>query len=282
MRFTNRPGPGNYEPNSLSGMPEQTPAEKGGYAHYPTPVQGTKIRERSKTFGDHYTQAALFYNSLTLPEQEHIGQALIFELGKLSEVKIQKLMLEHLAKVDESLAGKVATKLGMQAPKGQPATRAGKAKGLSQEEGPNDSIKSRKVAVLAADGVTASDIKRLEASLKEEGATAEVIAPHLGQLKGDVKVDKSFATADSIMYDAVYVPGGKESVTMLLGDHEARHFVREAYDHGKAIAASGEGGELLQAAGVGNAPGVVMEKGNRDPSKSFIEAIRHRHWNRPK
>lgn len=282
MRFTNRPGPGNYEPNSLSGMPEQTPAEKGGYAHYPTPVQGTKIRERSKTFGDHYTQAALFYNSLTLPEQEHIGQALIFELGKLSEVKIQKLMLEHLTKVDESLAVKVATKLGMQAPKGHPATRAGKAKGLSQEEGPNDSIKSRKVAVLAADGVIASDIKRLEASLKEEGATAEVIAPHLGQLKGDVKVDKSFATADSIMYDAVYVPGGKESVAMLLGHHEARHFVREAYDHGKAIAASGEGGELLQAAGVGNADGVIMEKSSGDPSKSFIEAIRHRHWNRPK
>ena len=56
------------------------------------------------------------------------------------------------------------------------------------------------------------------------------------------------------MYDAVYVPGGKESVTMLLGEYEARHFVREAYNHGKAIAASGEGGELLQAVGYRQGP----------------------------
>jgi len=283
MRFTNRPGETNYRPNSREGMPEETPAKKGGYVHYPAPVQGSKVRDTSKTFGDHYTQAALFYNSLTLPEQEHIGQALIFELSKVSEIKIQKLMLDHLAKVDGALAAKVAMKLGLQAPKGEPASRAGMAKGLSQEEGPKDSIKSRKVAVLAGDGVAAADIKRLEAALKKEGATAEIVAPHLGALKGDVKVDKSFATADSVMYDAVYVPGGKESVTMLLGDFEARHFVHDAYNHGKAIAASGEGTELLQAVGIGNAPGVVIDKAGGDLSKAFTEAVsRHRHWNRPK
>ena len=241
------------------------------------------MRERSQSFSDHYTQAALFFNSLTMPEQDHTAQALIFELGKVSDVKIQKRMLDHLAKVDEALAVTVAGKLGLPAPKGQPATRAGKAKGLSQEEGPKDSIKSRKIAVLAADGVIGGDITRLVAGLKKEGATAEIVAPHLGELKGGVKADKSLATTDSIMYDAVYVPGGKESVTTLLGDYEARHFVREAYDHGKAIAASGEGAELLQAASISNAPGVVMEKSSGDPSKSFIDAIsRHRHWNRPK
>ena len=282
MRFSNRPGKANYEPNSLSGTPN-VPTKKEGYVHYPAAVQGTKVRERSQSFSDHYTQAALFFNSLTMPEQDHTAQALIFELGKVSDVKIQKRMLDHLAKVDEALAVTVAGKLGLPAPKGQPATRAGKAKGLSQEEGPKDSIKSRKIAVLAADGVIGGDITRLVAGLKKEGATAEIVAPHLGELKGGVKADKSLATTDSIMYDAVYVPGGKESVTTLLGDYEARHFVREAYDHGKAIAASGEGAELLQAASISNAPGVVMEKSSGDPSKSFIDAIsRHRHWNRPK
>jgi catalase len=282
MRFSNRSGKANYEPNSLSGTPN-VPTKKEGYVHYPAAVQGTKGRERSPSFGDHYTQAALFFNSLTMPEQDHIAQALVFELGKVSDVKIQKRMLEHVAKVDESLAVTIAGKLGLPAPKGQPATRAGKAKGLSQEEGPKDSIKSRKIAVLAADGVAAGDISRLVAGLKKEGATAEIVAPHLGDLKGGIKVDKSLTTTDSIMYDAVYIPGGKESVTTLLGDYEARHFVREAYDHGKAITASGEGAEILEAAGVSSAPGVVMEKSSGDPSKSFIEAIsRHRHWNRPK
>ena len=283
MRSTNRPGKANYQPNSLTDKPHPAGPKQGGYVHHPAPVQGTKSSERSKTFSDHYTQAALFYNSLTLPEQEHIGQALVFELGKVTNAKIQQRMLEHIAKVDEQLASKVSVKLGLQAPKGQPATRAGKTKGLSQEEGPKDLIKGRKIAILAADGVTAGDVKRVETHLKKEGATAEVIAPHLGELKGDVQVDKSFATAKSVFYDAVYVAGGKESATMLLGDYEARHFVREAYNHGKAIAASGEGAELLQAAGVGSAPGVVIEKAGGDVAKAFFEAIsQHRHWNRPK
>lgn len=283
MRFTNRPGKANYHPNSLSGSPQEATAKQGGYVHYPAPIQGQKVRERSKTFADHYTQAALFYNSLTLPEQEHIGQALIFELGKVSDVKIQKLMLEHVAKVDDALGAKVAMKLGLEAPKGQPASRAGKTKGLSQEEGPKDSIKGRKIAILAADGVAAADIKQLEAALKKEGATAEVVAPRLGELKGGPKVDKSFATAESVMYDAVYVPGGKESVAMLVGDYEVRQFVRDAYNHGKAIATSAEGQELLQAVGIKDAPGVVSDKSGGGLTKSFIEAIsRHRHWNRPK
>ena len=283
MRYANRPGPTNYAPNSIAGTPQEAPAKKEGYVHYPAPVNGVKTRERSKTFSDHYTQAALFYNSLTSPEQDHIGQALTVELSKLTDAKTKTLMLEHLAKIDQDLAGQVAGKIGMQAPKGASATRAGKSKGLSQEEGPKDSIKSRKVAILAADGVAAADVKRMAASLKKEGATTEVIAMRLGELKGDVKVDKSFATADSIMYDAVYVPGGPESVTALLGEEKARRFVRQAYDHGKALAASGEGADLFQSVGVGEAPGVVMEKRGSDGIKSFITALgQHRHWNRPK
>lgn len=283
MRYTNRPGKANYHPNSISGSPKEATAKQGGYVHYPATMQGTKVRERSKTFGDHYSQAALFYNSLTLPEQEHIGQALIFELGKVSDVKIQKLMLDHVAKVDDALAGKVALKIGLAAPKGQSANRAGKTKGLSQEEGPKDSIKGRKIAILAANGVAVGDTKQIEAALKKEGATADVIAPHLGELKGGLKVDKSLATSDSVMYDAVYIPGGKESIAMLIGDYEARHFVRDAYNHGKAIATSGEGNELLQALGIKDAPGVVTDKTSGGLTKGFVEAItQHRHWNRPK
>ncbi len=91
----------------------------------------------------------------------------MFELGKVTDTKIQKRMLEHVAKVDDSLAVTIAGKLGLPAPKGQPATRAGKTKGLSQEEGPKDSMKTRKIAVLAADGVTVGDIKRVETGARK-------------------------------------------------------------------------------------------------------------------
>jgi catalase len=287
MRSTNRPGKANYEPNSLAGTPEEAPAKKGGYAHYPAPVEGMKTRERSQTFEDHYNQAALFYNSLTLPEQEHIRQALQFELGRVSSKKIQQRMLEHLANIDGQLAMLVGDYLGLKAPKGQDSTKVGKAKGLSQEEGPKDTIKSRKVAILAADGVDAAELTRMETGLKKSGATTEVVAPRLADLRsasGDMlRVDKTFATAESVMYDAVYVPGGKKSVGALQGDYEARHFVREAYNHGKAIAASGDGADILQTVGITSAPGVVSERSGSDLTRSFIEAIsQHRHWNRPK
>jgi catalase len=126
----------------------------------------------------------------------------------------------------------------------------------------------------------------MEDRLKQKGATAELIAPHLGMLQGasgdELRIDKSLATADSVMYDAVYIPGGKESVNQLLGDYESRHFVREAYNHGKALAADREGSEILKAVGITSAPGVVFGQQGSD-TDAFIEAIsKHRHWNRPK
>ena len=286
MRFANRAGKANYEPNSLAESPKEASAEKGGYVHYPSRVEGTKVRERSASFGDHYSQASLFYNSLTLPEQEHIRQALQFELGKVSKKDVQQRMVTHLSKVDGQLAKLVANYLGLKAPDGQDSTKAGKAKGLSQEEGPKNSIKSRKVAILAADGVNSAELVRMEDRLKQKGATAELIAPHLGMLQGtsgdQLRIDKSLATADSVMYDAVYIPGGKDSVNTLLGDYESRHFVREAYNHGKALAADQEGAEILKAVGITSAPGVVFGQKGSD-ADAFIEAIsKHRHWNRPK
>lgn len=287
MRFTNRPGPVNYEPNSVEGTPKEAPADKGGYVHYPSPVEGKKTRERSKSFGDHYSQASLFYNSLTLTEQEHIRQALQFELAKVSKKDVQQRMITHLAKVDGQLAKLVGNYLGIKAPEGQDSTKAGKAKGLSQEEGPKDSIKTRKIAILAAEGVNSAELVRMEDRLKQQGATAELVAPHAGTLQsllGDtLRVDKTLATADSAMYDAVYVAEGKESVGQLLGDYTARRFVRQAYDHGKALAAGQEGSALLTAVGIASSPGVILNKQGADEAEAFVHAIsRHRHWNRPK
>lgn len=287
MRFGNRPGKANYEPNSLSATPKEAEPKQNGYVTYPAPVSGLKVRERSQTFGDHYSQATLFYNSMTLPEKDHIRQALQFELGKVTQKKIQQRMLEHLAHVDGELAVTVGSHLGLKAPEGRSKTNIGKAKGLSQMEGPKGTIKSRKVAILAADGVESDDVTDLVEVLKKKGASAEVVAPHLGELRsssgGKLRIDKSFAVADSVMYDAVYVPGGKDSTAGLVGDFEVKHFVRDAYNHGKAIAASGEGTEILKAVGIAAAPGVVNAKDGAAVAQPFVEAMgEHRHWNRPK
>ncbi len=284
MRYNNRPGKANYGPNSLpDGTAKEAKAEQGGFVSYPEQVSGTKVRERPKSFNDYYSQAALFYHSLSGPEQQHIVSALQFELGKVTLKPVRQRMLENLANVDTALTEAVAKHLGLPAPKGREASKSERTKGLSQEETPKNSIQGRKIAVLAAPGVDAEDVQKLRQTLTQAQASMEVVAPQLGELAGSggtkVKVDKDFVTGDSVFYDAVYVPGGAESVKLLGTNPGFAEFVREAYQHYKAIGASGEGMELIKRIGIPASPGVIgTQKGDMD---AFIAAVKmHRHWQR--
>ena len=65
-----------------------------------------------------------------------------------------------------------------------------------------------------------------------------------------LEATKSLLTVKSVLFDAVLVPGGAESVEALVANPDARDFVDEAYKHFKAIGALGEGDDLLRAAGI--------------------------------
>jgi catalase len=169
-------------------------------------------------------------------------------------------------------------------------------------------IATRKIAMLAADGVDDVALSAMKKALTAAGAQAKVIAPRLGVLKGvkgaQVNVDFSFLTAGSVLFDAVYLPGGEASVEILKGDAKALLFVKEAYLHCKTIAAADAGIGLLSAAHLGSdrtaeshaegvqqdeskfmAPdeGVITGRGaqTNQMAASFIRAIaQHRHWDR--
>jgi catalase len=120
----------------------------------------------------------------------------------------------------------------------------------------------------------------------------KVLAPHLGSLQsaggGSVGVDELIVTMPSVMFDAVFIPGGRASVAALKVYGNAVHFVSEAYKHSKAIAAFGEGRELLAAAGAlgtqrssGAAAGVSVADDAAVLARTFISDISvHRHWER--
>jgi len=254
----------NYFPNSLGGnRPSHgKDAQAGGlgdgvFHHYQQRVDGQKIRVRSESFEDHYSQAALFWNSMSDWEKEHIVAAYRFELGKVETVEVRERMLANLARVDAELASGVAEGLGLPAPKadGEPASAHGKrSPALSQDNLLPKSPAGRKVALLAADGVRADQVERLRAALNERGVQVEVLGPHGGELRGtggsgsgsgSVTVDKALPTMASVLYDAVLVPAGPDSAAALGGDPDARRFVDEAYRHGKPIGALGEGAHLL-------------------------------------
>jgi len=318
MRQEINKGQTSYSPNKIAGgCPFQAGQDMSGFTSYAERVDGQKIRERSESFVDHYNQAKLFWNSQSDTEKTHIVKALRFELGKVKMEDIRKRMLVQLVQVDQTLANLVAQGLGLDLPSskdvqlnlGVPADAdpakyqskparddVGSSQALSIESHPGkQGIKTRQVAVLAADGVKAADLKAMKDALTAEGAMVKLIAPRLGMLKPDsgeaMKIDGSLQTEASVLYDAVYVPGGKASADALLQESDAIRFVREAFQHCKPIAASGEGMELLKTTASSGAEkllesdGVVTstETGGSDLPVKFIKAMKqHRFWSREK
>ena len=321
MRQTINRGQTSYEPNNLRGMcPFQSGQVAGGFASFAERIDAQKIRARSASFFDHFSQAALFFHSQTEVEQNHIVRALRFELGKVTTPPIRQRMLVLLAQVDVNLANAVAEGLGLTVPKkldkpmnmsvpadGDPRKfQPKRAKGevqtspaLSMVENPNfpkETIKTRKVAFLIADGFDDEAASTVKMSLLTAGAKAQTVAPHLGAvtgLSGEVmNADFSLLTASSVLFDAVYIPGGEASVTALSAEAEATNFILEAYRHCKTIAASGDGAALVTAAGIQATasddpettadPGVIVGTDNADDlANSFISAMAlHRHWHR--
>ncbi|MBE1577938.1 catalase [Amycolatopsis roodepoortensis] len=244
-----------YFPNSLGGGCPAI-ADSGVFRHYTEAVAGHKIRERSESFKDFYSQATLFWNSMSSVEREHIVAAFRFELGKVEDREIRARTVTELNNVDHDLAARVAEGIGVSVP-AAPATphhdRTSPA--LSQLNQPSVAPTSRKVAVLAADGVDTIGVRRLVEALTEQGAIAEVLAPTEAELRpggeGDpLRPDRQLNTMASVLYDAVAVPCGPGAINILERDGYAVHFVAEAYKHGKPVAAFGSGLDLLRRAGV--------------------------------
>jgi len=272
-----------YTPNSLGGgCPVY--AGSAGALSVPRQVAGTVVRERAASFDDHYSQATLFWNSMTTPERDHIVSAFSFELGKCVHPEVRERMVANLANVDAELCQRVATNLGMQAPTGSPSTTAGTSPALSQFPAAPGPIAGRVVGVLAGDGVDSAGVEALRQALQAEGATMYVIGPRGGTLEGSggpVPVDRSALTTQSVEYDALVVAGGA-SADAVGRDPYAAVNLGEAFRHHKTIGAWGQGSTVLDRLSMTGKPGVLSSsEANAAFAEDLISAIgSHRHWDR--
>jgi catalase len=312
-----------YEPNSLAGnCPYQAQWSQGGFATRSEVMQGATVRMRSRSFFDHFSQAQLFWNSQSDPEKDHLVNALRFELGKVAVPAIRERMVYLLAHVDRDLAEQVGTGLGLKKIPARvegplnlsipadgdvrahqperPRGEAGASKALSMKNQPRE-VKTRKVAILVAEGSNGRAIEAMRKALVAEGVVVKTVAPHQGTIElagGEpLEVDESFLTASSVLYDAVYVPGGESGLALLRILPVASEFVAEAEKHCKAIAGSGAGADFVRHAIALRKPletppkpdrveekhGIVLGPDGREKeiAAEFLEAIRaHRHWSR--
>lgn len=295
-----------YEPNTLaSGSEFRVDGGEQGFQSYPEETESPKVRRRSPSFDDHFSQATLFWNSQGATEKEHIIAAFQYELSRVETPAVRQRMVDNLAHVDMRLARKVAEPLGIGPPDakaaaGQAGFREPRGKAPLEAapslsmEGNGAGIQTRRVAIVMAAGAELGAFKVIQQALLDAGATTRVIAAHLGFVASSsgqqVAVDHTFASMPSVMFDAVLVPGGAAAAQALLKDGDAVHFVLEAYRHFKPLCLIGESVEVLRKVGLAPegaaAPaGVVL--GTNEPTtrlqmaQDFIAAIgKHRHWGR--
>nr|WP_090586127.1 MULTISPECIES: catalase [unclassified Paenibacillus] len=285
-RQTINKGQVSYHNNSLAGnTPSVSTEAEGGYVHYQEKVEGRKVRARSASFKDHFSQATLFWNSMSPPEKQHIIQAFSFELGKVQSKDVRQQVVDMFAHVSLELASPVAEAIGAFAPKADPAAepRTAKASPALSQANTVKTPQTRKVGVILGDGFDDVAVLSVLDTLRAAGLQPEIISEKLGQVTGaqqtSIEVMHTFLTADSVLFDAIYAAGGQ--MENRLFQKQAGIFVKEAYEHYKPIGATREGRQLLKTCAAENGPGVVTGEEPHYFSRDFIEAIAaHRHWDR--
>ncbi|WP_062104883.1 catalase [Bacillus niameyensis] len=282
-RQTINVGKVSYHKNSLAGnTPRPASVAEGGYVHYQEKVEGKKIRARSESFKDHFSQATLFWNSMSKAEKKHIIEAFSFELGKVKSQSVKQQIVDMFANVSLELAKTFAKSIGAISPKSGGSNITKSSPALSQEN-TKKKPDTRKVAVIITNGFNGPDIRFILDSLKKTGVQPEVISENLGTIKGSdgtqLKVDHTFLTTHSVLFDAVYIVRGS-SVNKRF-NKDAGLFVYEAFSHYKPIGATHEGKKWLETDEMGQGKGVVLDNEPQRFVTEFVKAIAgHRHWQR--
>ena len=280
-------GRATYEPNSLAQNEEPGGAREVGDAGFVTqphfdakPAEKTRLRPES--FADHYSQATLFWTSMTASEQAHIASAFVFELSKVNLPQVPPRVVANLLNVDAELAQRVAAGLGLQMPK---ASRAS-AKAVKMDPSPALSIqrnakpllKGRKIGVLIAEGTDVKALESLSQKAAEEGASVFLVSPRVHNVKlsdgAVVKADGQLLGSPSPLFDAVAILVTPDEAKALAKEGAAVKWVMEAFGHLKAIGADAAAQPLLDKAGVEKDEGVCAL------GPSFFAAARTRQWAR--
>ncbi len=286
-------GQASYQPNSIDqNWPTETApaAHDGGFESYQERIDGKKIRARSDSFSDHFSQARLYYQSLAPHEQKHVVDAYTFELSKVQRLHIREREVQQiLSHIDLDLAQQVGKNLGIEVTASKQAMRTSsvtKSAKLSFEAFVPTDIKARKIAVLVHDKVNQASIDAIQKWAKAEHAVAHILtptpAPVINHQHGKVASNGMQKAEPSIAYDAVIVVDGDNDAEVKQ-DGVTKHYILEAYKHLKPIVFLGTKKNLLEALQLVQDDGTLISDHFEQLQDQFKDLIRHhRIWAREK
>jgi catalase len=273
-----------YEPNTLAADSPREQAETG-FRSAAVDEKGVKGRIRAESFADHYSQARQFYLSQTVYEQAHLASALVFELSKVEHPHIRTAMVGHLRHIEDNLAQRVASGLGMSELPLAPTTamtvqNLDLSPALQLIGKMKNTLEGRVVGLLVADESDAASIDAVKQAVTSAGAKVKFIAAKIGDVKlADgwlLKIDGQLAGTPSVMFDAVVIILSDQAAELLGKEAAAIDFVRDAFGHLKAIGVDEGGDALLKTAGIKKDAGVITI----DCLDRFIAAAKTRQWDR--
>lgn len=225
-------GQTSYHPNGLNAnQPEPVPVEKGGYESYQEKMDGHKVRGRSDSFLDYYSQAKLFFNSLDPYEQQHILNALSFELGKCKSDMVKNNVIVLLNHIDRKLAKEVAENIDAQLPEENNEVQSDKkSPALSMA----DTIKkpdTRCVAILLNGKPDPEQLTDWIKTLVQQNLNYSIIDKKIHSLTASLKVTDTFETADSSLFDAAILVSSEPKIQA-----PALEFIETTFKHFKPLA----------------------------------------------
>lgn len=152
-------------------------------------------------------------------------------------------------------------------------------------------IRTRKIAILVANGMEGDSVAALQEALVQEGAIPRLVGLRLGKVKtaaGDVlEADASMENTPAVLFDALVLPDGADAMTALMRDGHTMEFIKDQYRHCKTILALGASTALLDKAGISATlpdgaqdSGLLFADGSSidEAIEAFIAAIgKHRH-----
>ena len=117
----------------------------------------------------------------------------------------------------------------------------------------NASLKGKKIAILATDGVEQVELEKPRQALDAAGAVTHLIAPKAGTIQAmnhddkgaRLKVDRVLGEVKASEYDALLLPGGVANPDRLRTDQRAVQFAREFMLSDRPVAAICHGPWLL-------------------------------------
>lgn len=273
-----------YHKNSLANnTPATTPPEEGGYMHYQEKVEGRITSARSDSFKDFFSQARLFWNSMTPAEKRHITDAFIFELAKVESKSVRQQSVDMFVKVDKEMATEIAANIDVNPPKGTHVSVSASSPALSQAH-TNRYPFSLKVGVLIGKDFPDDEIKTVVDTLKHYGAVPEFVGERLGAITGkngsQIEINETFDTTDPALLDAIYVAGGKGEKKEIFKEN-ILSFMRGAYKYYKPIGIGTEANYFWRKLGKPDTTGIVFAENSTNFAERFAGALaEQRFWNR--